>query len=246
MRRAVLVSVVLAACARGEAAPPPAEAGRAPVTVELAEVADTTIALPVEATGMVGAREELPLAFKIGGVVARVLVEDGEVVQAGSLLAELDQLEIGAEVRRAEAGAAQAARELARARALYRDSVISRAALEGAETAADVAEAGVEIARFNRRYAVIRAPAAGTVLRRMAEPGQQLAGGTPVLLFGSARGGQVVRVGLADRDVAQVAVGDPAVVRFEDGRAPVPARVTLPALPAVAVVARVATKGPPA
>lgn len=226
MRRLMLGAVLLAACAGGEAEPGPAVTGRSPVAVELAEVLDTTLALPVEATGVVGAREELPLAFKIGGVVARVAVEDGQVVTAGQLLAELEQPEIGAEVRRAEAGAAQAARELARARALYRDSVISRAALEGAETAADVAQAGVEIARFNQRYAVIRAPAAGTVLRRMAEPGQQVAGGTPVLFFASGRGGQVVRVGLADRDAAQVSVGDPAVVRFDDGRPEARARVT--------------------
>lgn len=226
MRRLVLGAVLLAACARGEADPGPAVTGRPPVAVELADVLDTTLALPVEATGVVGAREELPLAFKIGGVVARVAVEDGQVVQAGQLLAELEQPEIGAEVRRAEAAAAQAARELARAQALFRDSVISRAALEGAATAAEVAQAGMEIARFNQRYAVIRAPAAGTVLRRMAEPGQQLSGGVPVLLFASGRGGQVVRVGLADRDAARVRVGDPAVVRFDDGRPEARARVT--------------------
>ena len=226
MRRLVLGAVLLAACARGEADPGPAVGGRPPVAVELADVRDTTLALPVEATGVVGAREELPLAFKIGGVVARVEAEDGQVVRAGQLLAALEQPEIGAEVRRAEAAAAQAARELARAQALFRDSVISQAALEGAATAADVAQAGVEIARFNQRYAVIRAPAAGTVLRRMAEPGQQVAGGTPVLFFASGRGGQVVRVGLADRDAAQVRVGDPAVVHFDDGRPEARARVT--------------------
>lgn len=220
--------LLLWACAAEAPAPAPAViATERPIPVVLAPVRDSTLTQPVQGTGVLGSKEEVPLGFKIGGIVARILVDEGSAVRPGQVLAELAQPEIGAEVARAEAAAAQADRDLARAEALYRDSVISRERYEGAATGAEVARAGLRIARFNEEHAVIRAPQGGTILRRLAEPGQQIAGGTPVLVLAGAGRGQVLRVGLADRDAARVSLGDGAVVRFEGlGGGPIPGRVT--------------------
>jgi RND family efflux transporter MFP subunit len=231
--RVARAALVLAAgmapvgCGRG-ATPAAGAGGGAPaIPVTLAPVLDTTIAQPIVASGVLSAKEEIPLAFKIGGVVAQVLVDVGESVEAGQLLAVLEQPEIGAEVARAEAGLTQAERDLARAEALYRDSVIARDRYEAAGTGAELARAALRIARFNQQYAAIRAPAAGTVLRRAAEPGQQIGSGTVVLVLATRTRGQVVRVGLADRDFARVRVGDRASVHFDAGTTTaLPARVT--------------------
>jgi multidrug efflux pump subunit AcrA (membrane-fusion protein) len=53
------------------------------------------------------------------------------------------------------------------------------------------------------------------VLRRFTEPGQLIGPGTPVLLLASASKGQVVRVGLPDRDIVRLVVGDPAAITFD-------------------------------
>ena len=214
--------LLLVACAGASAKSPATEATSAAVRVRLAPVTDTTIVRPVVATGVLGAKEEIPLGFKIGGVIGRIEVEEGDLVKAGQLLATLELPEIAGAVAKAQAGLDQAERDLARANALYADSVIPRTAWEGASTAAEVAKADVEIARFNQRYAAIRAPSNGTVLRRNAEPGQQISGGSAVLILATAARGQVVRVGLADRDVARISLGDRATIRFQTG----PARVT--------------------
>lgn len=215
-RRALLLAagLLIISCSRAPKVSPAASA-EAAIPVTLAAVMDTALVQPIAGTGVLGAKEEVPLGFKIGGVVAMVGVDAGDRVAAGQLLASLEQPEIAGEVARAQAGLQQAERDLARAQALYRDSVIARDRLEAAETGAEVARAGARIARFNEQYAVIRAPSAGTVLRRLAEPGQQLPPGMPVLLLASAGRGQVVRVGLADRDAGRVRVGDPAVVTFD-------------------------------
>lgn len=210
----LLSSAALSACRNASGAPPTVEAQEQRVRVRVAPVLDSTVALPVTGSGVLGAKEEVPLAFKIGGVVSRVLVDPGARVEAGQLLAALELPEIDGAVARAEAARTQAERELVRAEALYRDSVIPRSAWEGAETAAAVARADLQVAQFNRRYAVIVAPSSGTILTRMVEPGQQVSGGVPVLVLARAGKGQVVRVGLADRDVRRVAVGDVARVRF--------------------------------
>jgi len=53
------------------------------------------------------------------------------------------------------------------------------------------------------------------VLRRSAEPGENVSSGTTVLVLGSQARGNVVEVGLADRDAVAVRKGDPAVARFD-------------------------------
>lgn len=220
-----LAAVMLLGCHREKPARV-AETPHQPVQVRLAPVIDTTIVQPVIASGVLAAKEEISLGFKIGGVIAQIEVDEGDVVRAGQLLATLELPEIAGAVAKAQAGVDQAERDLARAEALLADSVIPRSAWEGARTVAEVARADLEIARFNQRYAVIRAPSGGTVLRRSAEPGQQISGGSPVLVLASAARGQVVRVGLSDRDMARVSLGDRATIRFETTPAVVHGRVT--------------------
>jgi RND family efflux transporter MFP subunit len=167
------------------------------------------------ATGTLGPKEEIPLSFKIGGVVSRVLVDAGARVRMGATLAALDLSEIDAAVTRAQSAADKAERDLLRARRLYGDSVVTLAQLQDAETGGEIARADLETARFNRRHAVIVAPAGGVILRREAEPGELVAPGAQILVLGSNARGAVVRVGLADRDVVRVRRGDRASVRFD-------------------------------
>ncbi len=194
---------------------PPEARSEVEVLVRTEAVVDTMLARPVQATGALYAKEEIPLSFKIGGVIARISVEEGTVVPAGMRLAVLELSEIDAAVAKARAAAAKAERDLSRARALSADSVITPEQLENAETGQQVAQSDLRIAQFNQRHASITAPAAGVVLRRLAEPGQLVAPGTPVLLFGAASRGQVVRVGIPDRDIVRLSAGDSAEITFD-------------------------------
>jgi RND family efflux transporter MFP subunit len=204
--------IALASCAGSDAQEmQPAE----PVPVTTAQVVQEEVTRPIVATGTLGAKDEIVLSFKTGGVVAHIAVDAGDAVRAGQVLAALDVREIDAAVARAESAGRKAERDLARARRLYVDSVVTRAQLEDAETAAELARADLEGAAFNRRYAVIAAPAAGVVLRREAQSGETVAPGAAVLVFGSDARGSVVRVGLADRDRVRVRTGDPATVIFD-------------------------------
>jgi RND family efflux transporter MFP subunit len=98
--------------------------------------------------------------------------------------------------------------------------------LQDATTGLEVASAQLEVARFNQAHAVIRAPFAGRVLKRLAEPDELVAPGTPVVALASSESGWVVRVGLVDRDLLAIAQGDPAQVRIEAGGVTLPAHVS--------------------
>jgi RND family efflux transporter MFP subunit len=211
---AVAVLLVLGACGADARA---TEDASAPVAtaVRVAAVVDEELAPPVTGTGRVAAKEEVRLSFKVGGIVAQVLVNEGETVRAGQTLAVLDLREIDAQVARARSAEEKAERDLARARTLYADSVATLEQLQNAATGYDVARAELQAAEFNRRYATIVAPAAGRILRRTAEAGELIGPGVPVLVFGSSGSGMVLRVGVADRDVVRLRVGDAASARFD-------------------------------
>src|SRR5262245_6359461 len=214
MKSALLILLLplgLEACGRSNAATPP----KRPVAVRLASVSVERIAVPVNATGTLGLKEEVPLSFKVGGVVARILVDEGEHVRKGQTLAALDLGEIDPGVTRARSASEKAERDLARAQRLYADSVVTQQQVQDAQTARDVARADLEGVAFNRRHAEIVATSDGVILGRRAEPGELVRPGDPILVLGSQARGQVVRVGLADRDAARVHRGDPAQVRFD-------------------------------
>ncbi len=212
MYRVAALALSAAACARsGADAPPPIES----VSVRVAPVSVERLAPPVAATGILGPKEEVTLSFKIGGVVARVLVDEGRTVQAGDTLAALDLREIDAAVTRARTGAEKAERDAVRARRLYADSVATLEQVQNAQTGLDLARAELETATFNRRYAVIVAPSDGVILRRATEPGELVQPGAPIVTLGSRARGVVMRAGLADRDVMRLRLGDRAIVRFD-------------------------------
>lgn len=209
-----LFAVTLAGCGGGAAGQSVLPADE-PALVRIAPVVDTVLARPIVATGTVAPEDEISLGFKIGGVIARVAVHSGDGVRGGQTLAALDLREIDAGVAKARSAAEKAARDLARARRLYADSVVTLAQLQDAETGDEVARADLRAARVDRRYAVIVAPADGVILRRLAESGENIAAGAPVLILGSREAGAVMKVGLADRDVVAIRKGDPAAVRFD-------------------------------
>ena len=208
---AMIVALAVAACG-GKSAAPAAIAARpvqvAPVTVE-------ALGDAVRASGVLAPKNEARLSFKVGGIVESIHAEEGARVHAGQLLAVIKQAEIGAAVAQAREAAAKSSRDLERTRALYADGVATREQLEDAGTAAAVTAAGLSSAEFNASHARIVAPTDGVVLRKLAEVGELIAAGQPVVVVGGADRGWIVRVGLADRDVVRVRQGDAATLSFD-------------------------------
>ena len=183
-----------------------------PVRVDTATMRTTP--LPVRASGRLASKAEIPLSFKIDGVVDQITVDEGDAVAQGETLARLHLSEIEASVMEAESAVEKARRDLARARRLHRDSVATLEEVQDAQTAVDVAEARLQAARFNRTYAVITAPAGGRILRRHAEEGELVQPGRPVVTLGASSRGWVLRVGVAAQDIVTLRQGDSARVQL--------------------------------
>lgn len=193
----------------------PAPEAAPPRPVQIAGVREGAAEPAVTASGTAASRDEARLSFKVGGVIASIDVREGDRIRRGQRLATIEANEIDAQVAQASAAADKAARDLERGRKLFAQDVVTREQLDDLGTADSVARAQLAAARFNRRYAEILAPDDGRVLSRLAEPRELVAAGTPVLTVGGARGGVVLKVGLADRDALRVSTSDPAEVVFD-------------------------------
>jgi RND family efflux transporter MFP subunit len=207
----IALTAALAACGNGSDTA--ATQGAAPVRVAVVESAPAIASL--RAVGVLAPADEVRLAFKTGGVIRSIEVVQGEQVKQGQRLATLADDEVAAAVSQARAVSDQAARDLERGRALLADEVATREQVEDLATAHAVANAQLRSALFNAKHSRIEATGDGVVLRRLAEPDEQVAAGQPVLVVGNTGGGWIVRAALSDRDVVRVQPGSVAEVTFD-------------------------------
>lgn len=225
----VVIGLVYFLSSGGEekkAAAPPARGSQIPtVTVEVP--GRQQVGRIISATGTLAAKVDMPVGVAgEGGLVTNVLVQPGQWVRAGQVLATVDrsvQVQTGASlaaqinVARSDARLAQA--ELDRAAALVARGFISKADLDRRTATRDAANARVAVAQAQLAEANartgrlnIRAPAAGLVLTRSVEPGQIVSAGSGTL-FRLAKGGELeLRAALSDADMSTVSVGVSAQV----------------------------------
>jgi membrane fusion protein, multidrug efflux system len=217
----ILTGLVLLALGCSPAKAPSEKTSTSTETKITATVVETTSPTMVKkdqrisAAGILSADVESRLAFKTGGIVKQVLVENGEEVKAGQLLAELNLTEINAAATQAREGLRKAERDFARAQSLYAQDVIAKAQLDDAKTALDVARAGNVAGQFNAGVGRLLAPKAGKVIRRFVEANEVVAPGAPVLAFAQNGGEKLLKIALSDVDAVRVNVGDEAVVQFD-------------------------------
>jgi len=186
-----------------------------PTPVRVAAAFEGPAAASIRTNGLLVNKDEIRLSFKVGGIIKHIDVREGERVRKGQRLAEIELTEVNAQLEQARQAHEKARRDAERGERLYADQVISLEQLQDLRTQTAVTEAALTSARFNSSYASIIAPRDGTVLRRLAEERELVAAGNPVIVLGAQDRGFVVRIGLADREIVQMKLGDSAEVRLD-------------------------------
>ncbi len=202
---------------------PPEEPIRA---VKVVTVGVQPVTATLEYAAEVRARVESRLGFRVGGKLIERAVEPGQAVKAGQVLARLDpqDLKLAAEAANAQVAAARTNRDLAAAdfkryQALKEQNFISGAELERRETTLKAAQAQFDAvqsqgaAQANQAgYANLVADRAGVVTAVLAEVGQVVAAGTPVVQL-AQDGARDVVFAVPEDKVAGIKVGSPVAVR---------------------------------
>jgi RND family efflux transporter MFP subunit len=222
----LLAAAILLASCSPDAATPEKASDEAPVAVRIAEVIPASLGDTIEATGTVRLRRETDLGFTTAGHIASIVVNEGDRVRKGQLLAALDTTMVGADYAAAIAERNRASAELQRTRDLFAKGWLTRARLDTAEAAYRSSAAMVDSAAFADRTARIFAPADGVILRRVAEVNQVVAAGTPVITFGDANRGFVLQLPLTDRQTAGLSPAGTGMAQIDAiGPDPIPVKI---------------------
>lgn len=187
------------------------------IPVKVAAVNTLSVPSKITATGLISTEDEAKYAFKIGGVISRILVEEGQFFRKGQLLATLNSTEISAGLAQSSLGVEKAERDYTRAVNLYKDSVFTLEQLQNTKTALDVARKSREATAFNERYSKIYAASDGFVTKKIAHEGEVVGEGMPVLQV-NANDGQhsyLLKVGVTDREWAAIKLGQQASISLD-------------------------------
>lgn len=241
---ALLAAAALAAaCSGGDGTKGSGGAKGASVSfpVETAPVASRTVEYAVTAVGSVEAFEKVQVTARVAGVVEQVKFAEGETVETGTPLVEIEprryQLAVEAaraNVQKAEASKADAEAALARRKAVVEKSPglipgeeIATFATRVQTAAADVAQArsALDQAELNLRDAFVRAPVPGRIETRTVTTGQYVAPGG-VLATLVRRDPLLLRFQVPSEDARNLTTGLVARFRVPGDQSSFSARIT--------------------
>lgn len=187
-------------------------------------------------TGVISARIQSNLGFRVPGKVTERLVDTGQVVKRGQALLRIDATDYthaitaqAGDVAAAHARWVQAAADEQRYRGLVESGAIAQLTYDQAKAAADsarallsAAEAQERVARDQGDYSTLSADADGTVVETLAEPGQVVLAGQVVIRLAHA-GPREASVDLPETERPKL--GAPAVASLYGGAVNVSARL---------------------
>jgi RND family efflux transporter MFP subunit len=214
-----LLPLVAAACTQAAPAPGPAER---PVQVQ--SVAFRAEDASRQFVGVVRARYETDLGFRVAGKITERVVNVGDRVQTGGMIARLDPQDLRLQVASAEAELAAAASSLAQATsdeqryaalkargfATVADYERKHAAKDEAEGRVERAQRALDLARNQLAYAELKADADGVITATLSEPGQVVAVGQAVARL-AHRGEMEAVVALPETWLAEARASQAAV-----------------------------------
>jgi RND family efflux transporter MFP subunit len=162
-------------------------------------------------SGEIRARHETQLGFRIGGKIIARLVDAGARVRAGQVLARLDPVDSSLQASSAQAQYQLAAADAERYRELRSKGFVSQSALDAKEAVLKTAAAQAGLTGNQTGYTELRADHAGVIAATMAEVGQVVSAGQPVLLL-AQDGEREVAIAIPETEFAGLKIVAPADV----------------------------------
>ncbi|HEX7029778.1 MAG TPA: efflux RND transporter periplasmic adaptor subunit [Gammaproteobacteria bacterium] len=212
---AVLVTG-LAACGKGEAEAVAEEKQeeQVAVPVEVAAAYSGAVSAFYTGTTTLEAERDAEVVAKVGGVVRELFVEAGDRVEAGEIMAKLDDDRLRLEVARAEANVAKLEQEYRRNRQLHEAQLVSAEAYQRLGFELEVMRAELGLAKLQLDHTEIRAPFDGVVAARHIKVGNMIEQNAPVFRVTTYEP-LIARLHVPERELNKLAVGQAAALRVD-------------------------------
>ena len=185
-----------------------------PTAVEILPVRTGSLAREITVAGVLSPVRTVGVNAQLGGALNSVRVEEGDLVRAGQVLAEVDSRELAAQLRSAQASLELAKSTAERSAVLFKDRVVTAAEHERDQAALAAAQASYDALRTRIGYAQVRAPTSGVITEKRIEAGDVVS--TQARLFTVADVSTlVVRVQISELDVPALRHGQPADIAID-------------------------------
>ena len=195
--------------------------------VKVVEIDAAAQARTLDYSGAVKARTEMNLGFRVGGKITERLVNIGDRVKPGDVLARIDPVDFELAVKSAEASLLAAETQVqtaalakSRAEQLFGKAFSSRAQLDQARLAydqavstRDAAAASLSQAKNQVAYTDLKSGQNGIVTAINSDIGQVVGTGTPVVTV-AVDGEKEVEIAVPETDISEFTTGKPVKARF--------------------------------
>ncbi len=181
------------------------------VPVEAVAARQDAIEAFYSATATLEADGEADVVPRVGGRIVAIEVEEGDPVEAGDVLARIDDERLKLEVARAEADLRRLRQDLERQREMHERDMISTEAFDRLRYEFEAQQAAHELARLELSYTAIEAPIAGVVSERMIKVGNMVSTTEPAFRV-TALDPLIATLHVPERELARLAPGQIAAL----------------------------------
>ena len=183
----------------------------AAIPVKTAAVARGDISSYIETHARLEAERWVTVVSRTQGTLEELLVEEGDRVGEGQLLARLDKVELSLRVEQDEVALRQARASHSRRQALFERQLVSEEEYESARNQLANAEVALKESRLNLDYADIRAPISGLLMQRNVEIGDLVRANEELFAVADLEP-LLARIRIPEKRVRQVQVGQRAEI----------------------------------
>jgi membrane fusion protein, multidrug efflux system len=211
----ILLAVVLAACSNGNSQT--ADNGEQPevrIPVEVTEAHVGAISAFYSATATLESDGEAHVVPRIGGRVIEILAEEGDRVEAGDVLARIDDDRLRLELARAEADLSRLRQDFNRQREMHQRNLIATEVFERLQFEFEAQQTQVDLVRLELSYSAITAPIDGVVSERVIKVGNMVNTVDPVFVVTAMEPLQAT-LHVPERELARLQPGQPARLQVD-------------------------------
>jgi membrane fusion protein (multidrug efflux system) len=167
-----------------------------------------------DTTSSITSDADAPVLARVDGEVVEILVEEGDIVTAGQVLARLDGERLRLELQYAQALLSRITREYERNLQLQQKNLVSAAVVEGLRYDLESLKASYALKKLEHSYTTIRAPIAGVVSSRDIKIGQHVdVNGSAFCITDTTR--LVAHLKIPQNELGKFAAGHSAEVRVD-------------------------------
>ena len=210
------LSLILNACGVGEAkiASTDDEVTATPLPVEISSAVTADIFATYHTTTTITADAEAAVLARVSGEVVEILVEEGDQVLKGQILARLDGDRLRLQMLQAAANLEKVSKEYERFVRLHEKGLVSASASEGLRFDMDALQAVYKLQRLDYEYTKNRAPISGVVAARDVKTGQHV-GVNDVTFKITDASNLVAYLRIPQTELEKISAGHQATVRVD-------------------------------